>query len=199
MPDRTVKRMSVLPRAVFLPAVILFLLFLARPVSSAEETSAVPGKYSHAIQRISLNYGINPRFVQALIWRESRFSANATGAHGEIGLMQIKMETARDWAKKHNRPVPFRDQVYGVELNLSIGIWHLDQAMRNWEGYPDQAKLSLLEYNVGRTALLRCLAHHDGDVEALLHAYRSHSYPDDILAKFVEYSRMGQKDLACYP
>ena len=198
MKDRTDRTVSARRVSGFFPVlfcrVSLFLFFCFLSLwSQAEEITAVSGKYSQSIQRISLRYGINPRFVQALIWRESRFAADATGTHGEIGLMQVRMDVVQDWAKQHRRTVPSRDQIYEVEQNLSIGIWHLDRALKNWEGYPDQAKLALLEYNRGRSALLRALAHHDGDVAAMLNMYRDHTYPDDILAKFLEYSRTGEE------
>ena len=174
----------------------LFLTAVVFPASAVSPVpSAVPGKYSEQIEKISLQYGINPRFVQALIWRESRFNASAHGSHGEIGLMQLKMSVVRDWAKAHHRKTPSEKSVYDPELNLHIGIWHLDQALKHWEGYADQANLALFEYNAGRTAILRRLANCEGDVSLLLRAYSSGDYAEEILEKYGEYSSLDEHGL----
>lgn len=175
-------------------AIILFGLFLLVAASTVSADSpvpsAVPGKHSELIESIALQYGFNPRFVQALIWRESRFNAAAHGSHGEIGLMQLKMSVVRDWAKAHKRSVPAAESVYDMELNLHIGLWRLDQAMKHWEGYEEQVSLALFEYNAGRTSILRRLAHCGGDVSLLLRSYSSGDYAADILEKYAEFSRL---------
>lgn len=172
---------------------VLFFVLTSFSVSAAPAApTAVPSKYSDRIQTISLQFGLNPRFVQAVIWRESRFDASATGKHGEIGLMQLRMNTVRDWARAHRRPVPTAESVYDPDLNLHIGIWRLDQALRHWEGYPEQIQLALFEYNAGRTAILRRLAHCGGDIALLLRSYRSGNYAAQILDKYAEYSRLDE-------
>ena len=172
-------------------------LFLFAVMSFAAEPTmtAVPGKFSEQIEAISLQYGLNPRFVQAVVWRESRFNEYARGSHGEIGLMQLKMSTVRDWAKAHKRCIPATSSIYDAEVNLHIGIWRLDQAMKNWEGYPDQVSLALFEYNAGRTAILRRLAHCGGDVSLLINSYQSGNYASEILEKYKEYSRLDETEL----
>lgn len=172
---------------------VLFFVLTSFSVSAAPAApTAVPSKYSDRIQTISLQFGLNPRFVQAVIWRESRFDASATGKHGEIGLMQLKMDTVRDWAKAHKRGVPSAASVYDPELNLHIGIWRLDQALRHWEGHPEQVRLALFEYNAGRKAILRRLAHCNGDIQLLLQTYSSGDYVAKILDKYAEYSRLDE-------
>jgi len=172
-------------------SLVLILVLTAFSVSAEPVAPpAIPTRYSEQIQTISLQYGLNPRFVQAVIWKESRFVATARGKHGEIGLMQLKMDTIRDWAKAHKRSVPSAASVYDPELNLHIGIWRLDQALRHWEGYPEQVQLALFEYNAGRKSILRRLAHCGGDIHLLLQTYRSGSYAAQILDKYAEYSRL---------
>lgn len=171
----------------------LFFVLTAFSVSALPiAPAAIPTRYSEQIQTISLQYGLNPRFVQAVVWRESRFVATARGKHGEIGLMQLKMDTVRDWAKAHKRGVPSVASVYDPELNLHIGIWRLDQALRHWEGHPEQVRLALFEYNAGRKAVLRRLAHCNGDIQLLLQTYSSGDYVAKILDKYAEYSRLDE-------
>lgn len=180
---------------IFVLAVLFFVSSSFSVMAATPVPSAVPGKYSSLIEKISLQYGLNPRFVQAVVWRESNFKSNAHGAHGEIGLMQLKMSTVRDWAKAHKRGVPSQASLYDAEVNLHIGIWRLDKALKNWEGYPDQVSLALFEYNAGRTAILRRLAHCNGDVSQLLQTYQSGDYAFQILEKYGEYSRVGEPEL----
>lgn len=165
------------------------------PSAVPSRYSAIPSRYSDQIQTVSLQYGLNPRFVQAVIWRESRFNASAKGKNGEIGLMQLKMNTVRDWAKAHRRPVPSASSVYDPEMNLHIGIWRLDQALRHWEGYEDQIQLALFEYNAGRKAILRRLAHCGGDIPLLLRSYHAGSYATEILDKYAEYSSLDKPSM----
>jgi len=174
-------------------SLVLFFILTAFSVSAEPVApAAVPTRYSDRIESVSLQYGLNPRFVQAVIWRESRFKASATGKKGEIGLMQLKMDTIRDWAKAHRRRVPSSESVYDPELNLHIGIWRLDQALRHWEGHPEQIRLALFEYNAGRKATLRRLAHCGGDTRLLLRTYDSGTYAEKILDKYAEYSRLDE-------
>lgn len=172
-------------------------LFLFAVMSFAAEPTmtAVPGKFSEQIEAISLQYGLNPRFVQAVVWRESRFNEYAHGSHGEIGLMQLKMSTVRDWAKAHKRCMPAVSSLYDPEVNLHIGIWRLDKALKNWEGYADQVSLALFEYNAGRTSILRKLAHCEGDVSRLVNSYQSGDYASAILEKYKEYSSLDETEL----
>ena len=176
-----------------LAAALLFSLVLSCP--AAEEVFVRPVQFDDLIEKISAEYELNPLFVQAMIWRESRFNARAKGSAGEIGLMQVRMCTVEDWAKAHRRKVPAASAVYDPELNLRIGIWRLDQALRNWEGYPDQTFLALYEYNAGRKSVLRALAHCDGEAPKLMNSlHQSAAYAKQITAKFEEYVRE-QEDL----
>ena len=181
-------------RFCFLVILVFSLTSFSTSASSSVPT-AVPSKYSAQIESIALQYGLNPRFVQAVIWKESRFNALARGKMGEIGLMQLRMTTVRDWAKAHRRPAPAAETVFDPDVNLHIGIWRLDQALRHWEGYEDQIQLALFEYNAGRTAILRRLAHCGGDVSLLLRTYASGKYAALILDKYEEYSLLGEAEM----
>ncbi len=177
------------------PAVLSVLsaifFFLAPPLFSAEPSAVRPTQFDAVIEKVAAEYSLNPAFIRAIIWRESRFRANARGKYGEIGLMQLKMSTVRDWAKAHNKSVPSRSAVYQAELNIRIGVWRIDWALRNWENYPDQVAMALCEYNAGRTRLVRQYVHYNGNTERLLRNFPSAAYAKSILTKFEEYSREG--------
>src|SRR5512136_1561371 len=44
------------------------------------------------------HYGVDPALVKAVVWKESRFHPGARGKAGEIGLMQLREDAAREWA-----------------------------------------------------------------------------------------------------
>src|SRR5712691_9395895 len=50
------------------------------------------------IRAAARRYGVEPALVKAIVWRESRFNPKARGRAGEIGLMQIREDAAREWA-----------------------------------------------------------------------------------------------------
>lgn len=173
-----------------LPAAFL-LVFLTMPLHAGHEWRNRCKAYDPLIEKISAEYGLKATFIQAMIWKESRFKARATGSVGEIGLMQLRMATVRDWAKAHKRPVPPKHLVYNTELNLRIGIWRIDQALKNWEGYPEQIMLALCEYNAGRSAVLRSLAHYDGDVSRMLKYSKAGRYAREVASTFETLARRG--------
>lgn len=173
-------------RRFLIPCLFLLPLFL-----SAGDWQKRTKAHDAAVERISAKFGLKNTFIQAMIWRESRFKAGATGSVGEIGLMQLRMATVRDWAKAHHRKVPSRGSVYDTELNLTIGVWRIDQALKNWEGHPWQVQLALWEYNGGRSALLRTLAHYDGDVERVLNTTRAGRYAREVTALFEALNKDG--------
>lgn len=180
----------------FLPAV-LFFVFFACPLYGGQEWNKRSKAYDPLIEKISAEYGLKAIFVQSLIWQESRFNAKATGSVGEIGLMQVRMSTVRDWAKAHKRRVPRKRMVYNAELNLRIGIWRLDQALKNWAEYPEQIMLALCEYNAGRSSVLRSLAHYEGNVAEMLRYSKSGKYAREVASRFETLARQGiPKELA---
>lgn len=53
------------------------------------------GMINRYINQVSKEVGLDPRLVKAFVFVESGYNTNAVGKQGEIGLMQIKLATAR--------------------------------------------------------------------------------------------------------
>jgi len=49
-------------------------------------------------------YGVDPRLVKAIIWKESRYRVNAVGKAGEIGLMQVYGTAVNEWSNRTGKP-----------------------------------------------------------------------------------------------
>lgn len=107
-----------------------------------------------AIIRESEKYGFDPIFVVALIQNESRFNPEMRGAHGEIGLMQIKPTTA-DWLAGHkvfnkkNR-LKFKNGAEASLLNpvenIKVGLAYMSQLRDSFDG---ESRLYISAYNMG--------------------------------------------------
>lgn len=58
------------------------------------------GNYSKLIAKYAAQHGVPYRLARAVVQVESSFRAGATGAAGEIGLMQVRLSTARGMGYK---------------------------------------------------------------------------------------------------
>ena len=113
-------------------------------------------RYDHIIRKHGEKYRISPLLIKAVIWRESCFRAGSVGKAGEIGLMQISLDAAREWARSRNRELPSKSQLFEPELNIEIGTWYLARARDYWRGHNRNFHLlALCEYNAGRTGMRR--------------------------------------------
>jgi soluble lytic murein transglycosylase len=115
-------------------------------------------RHDEEIARAAKQHGLSPFLVKAVVWRESRFNTYARGSKGEVGLMQVMPDTAREWAKA-NRQGAFDPQTMVLPaVGLDVGCWCLRRAMDRWKTESDPVPFSLAEYNAGRTNALRWAA-----------------------------------------
>ena len=104
-----------------------------------------------AIQAASIRYRLDPALVKAVVWRESWFDPQARGRAGEIGLMQIRLPVAQEWANaEHWGSVPsahFFDPV----TNTLAGAWYLRKLLLRYRQADDPIPYALADYNAGRS------------------------------------------------
>ncbi len=91
-------------------------------------------------------FGFDPYFLLAVIERESRFNPNVRGRHGEIGLMQIKPETAKWIAERYGFPWTGAQMLYDPATNIRFGAAYLDFLRRSFRS---DGLLYLSAYNMG--------------------------------------------------
>ncbi len=77
---------------------------------------------TEAIIRESSEFGFDPVFVLSIIKTESTFNPNARGTSGEIGLMQVRPETAKWIAGKFGVEWKGEGALYDPVYNVKIGI-----------------------------------------------------------------------------
>lgn len=78
-------------------------------------------KFTQTLMNLSKEQSYDPIFILAVIKTESSFNANAIGGAGEIGLMQIKPDTAEWIANKKNIAWKGAKALKDPEYNILIG------------------------------------------------------------------------------
>lgn len=81
--------------------------------------------------------GIDPRFIHAVIWQESKYEVRARSHAGAQGLMQLMPATARRFGCK---------DPHDIAANISAGTKYLSWLLKRFEG---NVELALAGYNAG--------------------------------------------------
>lgn len=110
-----------------------------------EGKSGKPAHPYHAIiDRHAEAHGIPVAWARAVVHVESRYNPRATGRAGEIGLMQIKLRTARGMGFSGSRKA-----LYDPETNIKYGMLYLARA---YELAGGDLCGTILRYNAGHYA-----------------------------------------------
>jgi soluble lytic murein transglycosylase-like protein len=96
------------------------------------------------VSRYAEDAGIPAALVRAVVRVESDWDQNMTGYAGEIGLMQIKPETARDMGF-----VGQNEKLYDPDTNIHWGVRYLAEAWKLASGNICQ---TVLKYQAGHNA-----------------------------------------------
>ncbi len=105
------------------------------PNLTDEQAEALAG----AILRFSIRKGIDPRLVVAVIACESSFRPDAVGKKGEIGLGQLKPETAAGLGVDPHDPIQ----------NIEGCVGYIKQQLERF----GSLELALAAYNAGPTSV----------------------------------------------
>lgn len=116
---------------------------------------AQAGELSEAIIKESVHYELDPVFVLAVIETESQFNPLAKGLFGEIGLMQIKPDTAAWIAGKYNMKKPTAKTLENPKENIKIGVAYFAFLRSNFNR---DARGYLSAYNLGPRKYRRMIA-----------------------------------------
>jgi len=88
--------------------------------------------------------GVPVALAEAVVAHESRFNPLVRGSHGEVGLMQIKPQTARGLGYRGTTA-----QLFDVDTNLKWGMAYLATAYKLADG---DTCGTILRYNAGHRA-----------------------------------------------
>jgi soluble lytic murein transglycosylase-like protein len=105
----------------------------------------IPSSGDHNLDLIILHagerYGVDPRFLHAVIWQESKYKVRAHSGAGAQGLMQMIPATARRFGCS---------DVYDSEANVNAGTRYLRFLLERFNG---DISLALAGYNAGEGAV----------------------------------------------
>lgn len=112
--------------------------------------SAYQGKkatlVSKTILEESKRHGFDPVFIMAVIENESSFNPKARGPVGEIGLMQLRPDTARWIAQKNKIQWKGKKSLEDPVINIRIGAAYLSYLREKLDSH---GRLYLSAYNMG--------------------------------------------------
>jgi len=100
-------------------------------------------------------YGVDAALVKAVVWKESWFNPNARGRSGEIGLMQIREDAAREWAKAERVRLFTHFQMLDPVKNTLAGTWYLRKWYWRYAKTDNPLPYALAAYNAGPTHAAR--------------------------------------------
>jgi len=115
---------------------------VAQPMPAVRPIPAdVPSSGNAEIDRLIFDTGeregVDPRFIHAVIWQESRYIADAKSHAGAVGLMQLMPATAeRFGCTDRNDPA----------ANVTAGTKYLSWLLKRFSG---NVELALAGYNAG--------------------------------------------------
>lgn len=126
-----------------------------------------PLEYEAIVVGHARNYELDPALLAAVIYRESKFDADAESASGAIGLMQLLPSTAKGIAL-HTGGAKFRvADLYDPEINVRYGSFYLRRLLRKY----GDVELALAAYNAGQANVDAWLAQGQGIAFAETRAY----------------------------
>jgi len=102
----------------------------------ADHARAVPQAYAAKVAELSARFDLSPALIEALVWQESRWRANAVSPVGARGLAQLMPGTAREMGVDPQDPF----------ANLEGGARYLRQQIDRFGGDIEKA---LAAYNAG--------------------------------------------------
>lgn len=138
-------------RIILILAVLLLLTFFVHQWRRAHLESSQDGY----ILAASRKYAVDPALIKAVIWKESRFDADARGSKGEIGLMQIMPATGGEWAEAQRVPVFAKLMLRDPRRNIDCGAWYLSKLLRRYPATDNPLPYALADYNAGRGNVLK--------------------------------------------
>lgn len=99
------------------------------------------GDYDQYVNEAAQKYGVDAKFIKAIIQQESGFNPNATSWCGAMGMMQLMPETAKGLGVKN---------AYDPRENIMGGVKYIKQQLDQFGGDKEKA---LAAYNAGPGAV----------------------------------------------
>jgi soluble lytic murein transglycosylase-like protein len=110
---------------------------LAEPTIPSDIPTSGDKNLDRIIFRVGEREGVDPRFIHAVIWQESKYEPTARSHAGAQGLMQLMPDTAKRFGCSHPED---------PEDNVEAGTKYLSWLLKRFSG---DVQLALAGYNAG--------------------------------------------------
>ena len=151
-----------------------YIIYSKVQANLAPQWKAHARSISRTVITESAKYNLDPVFVLAIIKTESKFNPLTVGSYGEIGLMQIKPDTAEWIAKKFNLHWNGKKTLQNPEANIKIGLAYMNYLRTQFDGKPIRY---VSAYNMGPRNVRRLLARNVKPAE----------YNERVMKNYVEF------------
>jgi soluble lytic murein transglycosylase len=111
-----------------------------------------PEAFTQTLLQVSEQHSYDPIFLLAVMKTESSFNPKALGSAGEIGLMQLKPETAEWICKMNNIEWRGAQALKDPEYNILVGAYYFQYLKTNLKS---KGLKYVNAYNMGLTSLKR--------------------------------------------
>jgi soluble lytic murein transglycosylase len=131
---------------VLIGAVAGGVLYINRTMPPWYERIRYPLRYSEYVRVHAREHRLDPAFLAAVIYQESKFRSGAKSSSGAIGLMQLTPSTARGIAIRTHGSAFRTSDLYDPDINIRYGTWYLDNLFKKY----GSERLVLAAYNAGQ-------------------------------------------------
>ena len=167
---------------------ILAILPFALRVPDGVMRTIYPLRYEAAIREASEKNDLEPAFVAAVIYTESRFRPDAESHQEAYGLMQLLPQSARFIQRKSGIKGDYRDP----QVNIRLGTWFLGYLNDRYDG---DKRLMLAAYNSGEGSVNAWTSDEGFDIETDIPYKETREYVDRALEAQQVYQKLYGKDL----
>jgi soluble lytic murein transglycosylase len=147
-----------------------------------------PLRYEETIREVSEENDLDPAFVAAVIYTESRFRPDVKSHQGAYGLMQLLPQSARYIERNSGIEGDFRDP----QVNIRLGTWFLGYLNDRYDG---DERLMLAAYNSGEGSVDAWTSDEGFDIEKDIPYKETRQYVDRALEAQKTYQELYGKNL----
>ncbi len=153
---------------------------------------AYPRVYYKYIIESSLEFGMDPYLILAVIREESRFDPGVVSWARAHGLMQIIPSTGKNLARLMGIRPYYRGRLFEPKTNIRMGTYYLSQLLKRFNG---NVYLALAAYNGGPNNVKRWWNRktEDTDIDEFVEYipfYETRRYVQKVMKTYNEYIRI---------
>ncbi len=169
-------------------AALLAVLPLIQQAPDTVRRAVYPLRYEGVIRDVSVEHGLEPTFVAAVVYTESRFRPDAKSHQRAYGLMQLLPRTAWFIQQRSGIEGDYKDP----EVNLRMGAWYLNYLEGRYRG---DKRLVLAAYNSGEGRVDGWISDKGFDVGEDIPFKETHQYVGNVLEAQRTYQELYGRNL----